>query len=109
MLWGLLQQGRVDEDWALRAYAGQRLRLNQHRSNTVSEAPGPVQMFRASDGELFSGEADWRAYEAGLAEARSVDEWIAAQEANGQPFKRAQATRAKNLILSYIAYKNAKD
>ena len=65
---------------------------------------GPIQMFRASDGELFADEAAWRAHEQTLSQAESVNQWIAS---HNEPLPKAQATRARTLVMDYLNYVNA--
>lgn len=97
MLYGQMQQGRIDEDWALQLFAGSRLRLNQEDS----KMPGPKQMWEATDGGIFATEEEYNAHEAMLAQSLEFDEFIASVP--DRP--RGASTRIKNVLQEYAVWK----
>ena len=97
MLHARLTDGRISEDWALRLFAGPRLRLTIQETDDVEA----VQMFRTSDGMTFEAEALAEAHEKALLAEAEIDKFIATQE-----YKRGQGTHAKNVLMAFSAWKN---
>ena len=95
MLHHRLITGRVTEEWALKLYAGSRLRLYRKETNVEQ-----VAMFKCSDGEMFDTEPEAAEHERALKAEAEIDQFIAAQD-----FKRGQGTHAKNVLMSFVAWK----
>ena len=105
MLHARLTDGRITEDWALRLFAGPRLRLTIQETDQVE-----VQIFKAEDGsvicktvdgEIFDTEAEAKAHASALLAEAEIDKFIASQE-----YKRGQGTHAKNVLMKFSAWKN---